>query len=246
MAFHLGEKGPDQFVGIPFDGGTHDRRGQHDGPEAVRQVGGGDWWDPMEGCPIQPISDLGDAPVNRRWDPQQMHDTVLEWLGEREFMRLAMVGGDHSVSAPAVTTMADRYGGMLDLIVFDSHADDQNDGDPLDHGNWIRFARFREYDIIRPQDLVPCPRYSSSVPLYVSIDLDCISLSDAPAVGTPTWGGWSALQMMSELDHLLRTRNVVAIDVVELVPKYDVDERTARLAMTLIGQVFRRWQAGQY
>jgi agmatinase len=70
--------------------------------------------------------------------------------------------------------------------------------------------------------------------IYVTVDVDFFDPADAPAVGTPEPGGPSWEQAVAFLAHLNSVKNVVAADVVELMPGKD-DEATVRLAARLVG-----------
>lgn len=70
--------------------------------------------------------------------------------------------------------------------------------------------------------------------IYCSVCLDVFSSSVAPGVSAPQPLGllpWHVLACMSEL---ARSGKVIALDVAELNPKYDVDGRTAKLTAHLV------------
>jgi formiminoglutamase len=70
--------------------------------------------------------------------------------------------------------------------------------------------------------------------LYVSIDLDGFTSAHAPGVSAPSPFGFSVQFFRSVFEHVLKTKNVVAIDIVELNPVYDIDSITAKLAAQII------------
>ena len=63
-------------------------------------------------------------------------------------------------------------------------------------------------------------------PLYVSIDIDVLDPSMAPATGTPEAGGLTSRELLGILRGL-RGQRLVAADVVEVAPAYDHAEITA-------------------
>jgi len=68
-----------------------------------------------------------------------------------------------------------------------------------------------------------------SLPVYVSIDIDCLDPAHAPGTGTPEPGGLTTRelqQILRGLDGL----NVVGADIVEVAPAYDHAELTALAA----------------
>lgn len=70
--------------------------------------------------------------------------------------------------------------------------------------------------------------------IYISIDLDGFSSSNAPGVSAPGPFGFSTKFFQLIFEYLLETKKVIAIDVVELNPIYDVDSITAKLASQII------------
>lgn len=68
-----------------------------------------------------------------------------------------------------------------------------------------------------------------SLPVYVSIDIDCLDPAHAPGTGTPEPGGLTTRelqQILRGLDGL----NIVGADLVEVAPAYDHAELTALAA----------------
>lgn len=70
-------------------------------------------------------------------------------------------------------------------------------------------------------------------PCYLSIDIDVVDPSAAPATGTPECGGFSPMQVLS-IVRGLRGLQLVGGDVVEVAPCYDAGEITSTLAATLV------------
>lgn len=73
--------------------------------------------------------------------------------------------------------------------------------------------------------------------VYLTIDLDGFSSAYAPGVSAPSPYGFSPAFVASVLDFLLASGKVIAVDVAELNPTYDVDGCTARLGAGLIDLV---------
>lgn len=57
-------------------------------------------------------------------------------------------------------------------------------------------------------------------PVYLSIDIDVLDPSAAPATGTPETGGWTSREMRRILRGL-EGMNIVGADIVEVAPPYD-------------------------
>jgi agmatinase len=72
--------------------------------------------------------------------------------------------------------------------------------------------------------------------IYVSVDLDCIDPAFAPGVSVPSPGGLSSIDLIYLLNKTIRTGNVVAVDIVELAPDYDINNTTAMLAARIMSE----------
>ncbi|KAL3473168.1 arginase family-domain-containing protein [Aspergillus californicus] len=71
-------------------------------------------------------------------------------------------------------------------------------------------------------------------PVYLSIDIDVLDPSIAPATGTPEAGGWTSRELKAYIKGLEKL-NLVGADVVEVSPPYDsVAETTSVAAADLI------------
>lgn len=70
------------------------------------------------------------------------------------------------------------------------------------------------------------------MPVYITFDIDALDPSAAPGTGTPVIGGPTSAQARRLL-YELRGINVVAADLVEVLPAYDHSEITALAAATI-------------
>lgn len=133
------------LLGIPFDALSTEQRGAADGPDALRacspKLGGysvrdGRWIDHR-----QAAADLGN--LRGEWlDPQRLFEGVR---GACRAVLAAgaaplLVGGDHSITYPAVTAAAETYPD-LQLLQVDAHydaTDPAERGRRWDHGSFVR------------------------------------------------------------------------------------------------------------
>jgi guanidinopropionase len=110
--------------------------------------------------------------------------------------------------------------------------------DPDEHG-WARaqgmkivymedFVRRGIEDVMREARAVVGDR-----PAYVSFDIDCIDPAMAPGTGTPEIGGFSTREVQAML-RLLDGVDIVAADVVEVSPPFDVGGLTALAGATMM------------
>lgn len=70
-------------------------------------------------------------------------------------------------------------------------------------------------------------------PTYVTFDIDCIDPSQAPGTGTPEIGGFTTREAQ-EMLRLLAGVNIVAADVVEVAPPFDLGGMTALAGATML------------
>jgi agmatinase len=74
---------------------------------------------------------------------------------------------------------------------------------------------------------------ASDVPLYLTLDIDCLDPAYAPGTGTPEPGGLSTSQVLTMLE-ALDDLNWVGMDLCEVSPPYDHAELTSNAAATLV------------
>lgn len=160
-----------------------------------------------------------------------------------------LLGGEHLVTLGAVRAAVKRYP-ALHIIHFDAHADLRDDylgaklshacvlrrchelvGDGRVHQFCIRSGdreefRFAEaHTDMHPFGFDGLERTVSvlrerRVPVYFTIDLDCLDPSAFPGTGTPEAGGVSFLQLLEAI-RTVCAADVVGADVNELAPMLD-------------------------
>ncbi len=72
----------------------------------------------------------------------------------------------------------------------------------------------------------------------ISIDLDGFDPQDAPGVGVPEVDGVIATDFLEELPSIAQHPKFVGAEIVEFNPSRDIDQRTERLVVKLIGKLF--------
>ncbi|MCD7980389.1 MAG: arginase family protein, partial [Fusobacterium sp.] len=73
--------------------------------------------------------------------------------------------------------------------------------------------------------------------IYVTFCMDVFNASDAPGVSAPTAMGLDPKKGKRILREIMNSKKVVCIDFAEVNPEYDIDNRTAKLAGSLIYDV---------
>lgn len=160
-----------------------------------------------------------------------------------------LLGGEHLVTLGAVRAAARKFPN-LHIIHFDAHADLRDDylgaklshacvlrrcheilGDGRIHQFCIRSGDRTEFQFAAGHTHMHPFSFdglaetvgklkSAGVPVYFTIDLDCLDPSAFPGTGTPEAGGVSFLQLLEAI-RTVCTANVVGADVNELAPMLD-------------------------
>lgn len=74
--------------------------------------------------------------------------------------------------------------------------------------------------------------------LHISLDLDVMDPLDAPGVGTPSEGGLTYREGQLIMEILADTGKLHSVDIMEINPILDVQNRTAQMAVNLISSLF--------
>ena len=160
-----------------------------------------------------------------------------------------LLGGEHLVTLGAVRAVLEKYP-ELHIVHFDAHADLRDDylgaqlshacvlrrchdqiGDGHIHQFCIRSGEREEFRFASQHtDMHPFSfdglaelteqLTRTQVPVYLTIDLDCLDPSAFPGTGTPEAGGVSFLQLLDAIRTITQA-NIVAADVNELAPMLD-------------------------
>ena len=178
--------------------------------------------------------------------------------------RVVALGGDHSVSYPAIMAHAARHPG-LSILHFDAHPDLYEDfeGNPFSHAS--PFARLMEsgniarlvqvgirtfnshqrdqaarygVEVHEMRDLSGLGSIAFEGDVYISIDLDALDPAYAPGVSHHEPGGLSTRQVIDLVQRAPGT--VVGGDVVEYNPTRDINGVTAMVAAKLAKELAGR------
>ncbi|MBC5774823.1 formimidoylglutamase [Pontibacter sp. KCTC 32443] len=77
--------------------------------------------------------------------------------------------------------------------------------------------------------------------VYVSIDMDVFAAAYAPGVSAPTALGVQPEIVLLALQEIINSGKLLTLDIVELNPKLDIDNRTAKLGASLLYHVVQQW-----
>jgi agmatinase len=147
-AAQLGTEAPDAvIVGAPFDMAVTNRPGARYGPRAIRaasNLGRGIHHLELGVQPLRTLKvfDYGDASIVPS-DIERSHEAIRAKVAEVAALGAIpiVLGGDHSITLPAATAVADAIGhGRVGIVHFDAHADTAPDnwGVLLGHGTPMR------------------------------------------------------------------------------------------------------------
>lgn len=73
-----------------------------------------------------------------------------------------------------------------------------------------------------------------SRPFFLGLDMDSIQASDAPGVSASSPLGFSAREVMSCIHQARRKENLKVFEITEVNPRYDIDDRTVKLAAQFV------------
>jgi agmatinase len=216
--------------------------------------------DPFKGVPRAVVKAHGPEIVDARIEQAVAGRVVSELLDSGGFP--ICLGGEHTVSLGPIRSARSR--GELGVVQLDAHSDlrDAYEGNPLSHACvmrrvldmdcrtlqlGIRSMCQEEATLVRERGLKIVPAWEVSAGtdwwrlvdglperVYLTVDIDYFDPADVPAVGTPEPGGPGWDETLAFLEYLFAVRNVVAADIVELMPGAG-DESSVRLAARLLG-----------
>ena len=190
----------------------------------------------------------------------QLYTTVKN-IVDQNVTTLAL-GGDHFIAYPILKAHAEKHG-PLSLLHFDAHSDTwRDDEDRLDHGTMFYKAmkdglvdpsssvqvglrthnpETHGFNIINASQVhemgakavaAEIKRIMGDSKVYFTFDIDCLDPSQAPGTGTPVVGGLNT-RMTLDIMRNIAGIDVIAMDMVEVAPQYDVGEITSLAAATI-------------
>lgn len=167
---------------------------------------------------------------------------------KREEIKIITLGGEHSISYAPIKTYLDNYDDLI-LVHLDAHADlrDGYEGYHYSHASiikrsldhfkvghsliqyGIRSGTKEEYDWMRENQTIKTSlndfidaieNIPPERPVYLTLDLDYFDPSYLPGTGTPEAGG-ETFHSFIKLVKILKNKNFVGADIVELSPSID-------------------------
>lgn len=194
---------------------------------------------------------------------KDIKDRAAEILADGKFP--FMIGGEHLVTLPAFEAAFHKYPD-IHVIHFDAHTDLRDDylgaklshacvirrchdliGDGRIHQFCIRSGEREEFQFAKEHTdlhkfdftgLNECVKelIEKQVPIYFTIDLDCLDPGIFPGTGTPEAGGVSFKELLEAILEVTKLK-VVAADVNELSPMLDQSGASTALACKVVREL---------
>ncbi len=247
------EFGKSEFVilPVPYEQTTTYQPGTKQGPAAIisasREVETFDEelkFEPCEAgiCTLDPVEVVTSGPEKMLEKIYQAHKQLL--VHEK---KVAMLGGEHTISIAAVRALKERYPHLW-VLQMDAHADlrDSYQENRYSHACVMRrigeitpvaavgvrnfsreehrFIGESQTCVLQAQQLRHSEGWKRQVldrlgrDVYLTFDLDVLDPSIMPAVGTPEPGGLLWYETLGFLKELVSEKNLVGFDLVELCP----------------------------
>lgn len=179
-------------------------------------------------------------------------------------IKIVTLGGEHSVSYAPIKYHLNKYSNLV-LLHLDAHADlrDGYEGYHYSHASiirrsvdlfkkdhmlvqyGIRSGTREEYQWMKDHDTLSCSREDlinkiSSIdnlrPIYLTFDLDFFDPGYFPGTGTPEAGG-EDFHFFIKLVKLLKMKNLVGFDLVELAPNLDTSGNSSVFAVKVLREL---------
>jgi agmatinase len=213
-----------------------------------------------------PIFDSGDIELcfgSAESALRDIEERTDEILGDDKFP--LMLGGEHLVTLGTVRAALKKYPDMH-LIQFDAHCDLRDDylgarlshaavvrrchdlmGDGKIHQFCIRSGEKAEFEYASKhtdmhkftfnglQELVKNLK-ETNVPVYLTIDLDCLDSGIFPGTGTPEAGGVSFNELLNAIIQVSKC-NLIGADVNELAPMLDTSGMSTATACKVVREL---------
>ena len=236
------------IVPVPYDETSTWMRGADKGPDAILEASPNlEFYDveTASEAHLAGIHTIG--PILEKETPEKLVNAVyyktLSLLTENKFP--VIIGGNHTVSIGAIKAFSE-YFENLSVLQLDAHADlrQEYEGSKFNHACAMARARefapivqvgirsmsvyevpyadkdriFYSHELYYNKDLYIKAIDKLTENVYITIDLDVFDPSIMPSTGTPEPGGPAYIELIHFLRDVIRYKNVVGFDVVELCP----------------------------
>jgi agmatinase len=236
------------IVPVPYDGTSTWIKGADKGPDAVLEASVNlEFYDVETSSEVHLTGINTIPPVLEKETPDRLvkavYETILSLLSEKKFP--VIIGGNHTVSIGAIRAFAEYYDNLT-VLQLDAHSDLRQVYEGSEFNHACVMARAREFSPIvqvgvRSMSAEELPfadkerifyshelyydksLYKKAIDkltenVYITIDLDVFDPSIMPSTGTPEPGGPAYFELLHFMRDVIKSRNVVGFDLVELCP----------------------------
>ena len=236
------------IVPVPYDETSTWMRGADKGPEAILEASVNLEFYDVETSSEAHLTGINTVePVLEKETPEKLvnavYDKTLSLLYDKKFP--VIIGGNHTVSIGSIKAFSE-YFDNLSVLQLDAHADLRQEYEGSEFNHACAMARAREFapivqvgirsmslgelpyadrdrifyshELYYDKDLYGRAIDKLSENVYITIDLDVFDPSIMPSTGTPEPGGPEYLELIHFLRNVIRKKNVVGFDIVELCP----------------------------
>jgi agmatinase len=236
------------IVPVPYDETSTWMKGADKGPDAILEASVNlEFYDIETSSEVHLTGINTIAPVLEKETPEKLvkavYDKTLSLLTDKKFP--VIIGGNHTVSIGAIKAFSEYFEDIT-ILQLDAHADLRQiyEGSGCNHA--CVMARACEYAPIvqvgiRSMSAEELPfverdrvfyshelfykksLYNKAIDklsrnVYITVDLDVFDPSLMPSTGTPEPGGPEYYELMHFMRDVIKSRNVVGFDIVELCP----------------------------
>ncbi|MGE5421003.1 MAG: agmatinase [Chloroflexota bacterium] len=236
------------IVPVPYDETSTYLKGSDKGPSAILEASPNLEFFDVETMSEAHLKGIFTAdPITEKRSPEILEEAVykrtVSLLGEEKFP--VIIGGNHTVPIGAFRAFSEVFKDLT-ILQLDAHADlrQEYEGSRLNHACAMaravehapivqvgirsmskdelpylqRDRMFFAHELHADKNLYDKALAKLTQNVYLTIDLDVLDPSLMPSTGTPEPGGPEYPVLMSFLRDVIRHRNLVGFDVVELCP----------------------------
>lgn len=260
-------------IPVPYDGTSTWQKGADKGPDALLDAARNmELYDIETGTEVYREGIYLAPPVTESGSPEAMvdavHQTVRNYLEKDKLV--TAIGGEHSVSIGVIRAFLEKYPDLT-VLQIDAHADlrESYEGSTCNHACavyeanqkanliqvGIRSMDVAENEVMKHEnvffahEMVENPKWMQEAiermgrNVFITIDLDAFDPSIMPSTGTPEPGGMYWYETLKFLRKVIKKRNVVGFDIVELCP--DPEEKSSdflasKLYYKILSYIFKQ------
>ena len=242
-----------KLIKIPFSGGGMGRgNGANEAPNKIVELL------PKKSFQVEEI-------VVDEYNISQSHKNIEELISKIK-EKAIILGGDHSISYPIIKAFS-KNNKNFKLIIFDAHPDLVNNFIPPTHEDYLKvlieqkivqpknilLIGVRNADEIEQKyiekkkintcsienipELIAIIQKFCTEDIYLSIDIDVIDPKEAPGTGYPEQNGITIKNLLIVLKKLKETSKLKMIDLVEVNPKQDINDKTSILGAKIVSEL---------